>query len=279
MKNILFPTDFSPTSENAFVYALHLANQLNAKLTVFHHFEMPVISSSHAGTPELMGSVYETIELNHFEEFKKEVENLRAIAEEKGLSQVEMSFVLEEGLFVSNVEYLVEKESIDLIVMGTNGANNLEKKILGTNAVRVLENVKIPVLSIPTEANFQKIEKIGFATSLKESNKEYLRQIISLARAIGAKVEVLHVVKKEEDTTFDAILNPWIEEFGLQGVAFQTAVSQDIESGLFYLIDNYDIDVLVTVKRKMNFLEKLFKYSVSNELNTHSYVPVFTFKE
>ncbi|WP_372472745.1 universal stress protein [Capnocytophaga sp. ARDL2] len=278
MKTILFPTDFSVTAENAFIYALQIAHQLKAQLIVFHHFEMPIVSSSHAGQPELINEVYETIEMNRFEDFKKEVSNLRKIADKRNLSDVEMTFLMEEGLFVTNVENIVEKESIDLIVMGTSGANNLEKKIFGTNAVRILENVTVPVLSIPAEAHYEGVKTIGFATSLSESNKKALNIMVDFAQSINAELLCLHVMKKE-DEQFDKVLKPWIEEFGPKGVTFHTAVNEDVEQGLFFLIDKYNVDALVTVKRKMNFLEKMFKTSLSNSMNTHSYVPILTFKE
>ena len=62
MKKILFPTDFSETANNAFIYAIHLAKSLEAELIVLHTFERPVISSLHGGRPELLEDVYTSIE-------------------------------------------------------------------------------------------------------------------------------------------------------------------------------------------------------------------------
>ena len=66
MKKILFPTDFSETAQNAFLYALNLAHGLNAEILVLNSYEIPVISATNAGQPELLQEVYNTIELNGF---------------------------------------------------------------------------------------------------------------------------------------------------------------------------------------------------------------------
>ena len=36
MKNILFPTDFSENAKKAYIYALHIAEQLGASITTLH---------------------------------------------------------------------------------------------------------------------------------------------------------------------------------------------------------------------------------------------------
>ena len=36
MKKILFPTDFSDVSKNAFIYALKLADSINAEIITMH---------------------------------------------------------------------------------------------------------------------------------------------------------------------------------------------------------------------------------------------------
>ncbi|MEL6274345.1 MAG: universal stress protein, partial [Bacteroidota bacterium] len=41
MQRILFPTDFSDAANHAFSYALRVAQVLNAKIIVFHAYEMP----------------------------------------------------------------------------------------------------------------------------------------------------------------------------------------------------------------------------------------------
>ena len=42
MKKILFPTDFSEASHNAFVHALKWAKLVQGELVLLHSFELPI---------------------------------------------------------------------------------------------------------------------------------------------------------------------------------------------------------------------------------------------
>ena len=62
MKKILYPTDFSPTAENAFIFALQIADHLGASIITLHAFDRPDISNFNL--PETLRDVYDTIDLD-----------------------------------------------------------------------------------------------------------------------------------------------------------------------------------------------------------------------
>ncbi len=43
MKNILFPTDFSPNAENALNFAVEIARKINGNLILFHAYSVQLI--------------------------------------------------------------------------------------------------------------------------------------------------------------------------------------------------------------------------------------------
>lgn len=278
MKKILFPTDFSKTAENAFLYALNLAQGLNAEILVLNSYEIPVISATNAGQPELLQEVYNTIELNGFEYFKNQAPLLRKIAEDAGYHSINLSFQYEEGTVPFVINTILEKEVVDLIVMGTTGSSTIENKIFGSNTVHVLNNVTVPVLTVPSECEFIELKKIGFATSLKETDKASLHELIALAKPLNAKIECLHVVQ-DDDTAYEAVLNNWIAEFSPLNVHFHTYEGDDLEETIYDFIDTYEINLVCVVKRQLNFLEKLFTTSLTKKLAYHSYVPVLALRE
>ena len=67
MKKILFPTDFSDTANNAFLYTLHLAKLYNAEVFITHIYDKKVISTLYGGQPELVATIYVDVELDDFE--------------------------------------------------------------------------------------------------------------------------------------------------------------------------------------------------------------------
>lgn len=278
MKKILFPTDFSDTASNAFVFALNLAKSIEAEIYILNTYEMPVISTTSAGQPELIQNVYSSIELNHFENFKKEVPKLRKIAEEIGFSDIKLTFLFEEGLMLTILKKIIKEEAIDFIVMGTNGNSGLEKKLLGSNTIHVIENIDIPILSVPGKAQFKRLNNFGFATMLRESDKVGLHQVIKIATALNTDVKVLHVMRKENTETLNE-LEKWKSEFNQPNVTFHTVLNENLDESVFFFIDDQLIDVMCIVKRHLNFFEKIFTSSLSKKLSYHADVPVLVLKE
>lgn len=278
MKKILFPTDFSETANNAFIYALNLAKATDAEIYVLNCYEMPIISSTSSGQPELVSKVYNSIELNHFEKFKEQVPYMRKIAENTDASAINLTFIFEEGLLLSIIKKIASKEEIDYIVMGTNGANTLEKKLLGSTTVSVMNNINLPILCIPKEAKFHSLDNIGFATQLKNTDKKGIETISKIANKLKTTFKCLHVLR-DEKSDYESTLNKWIEEFSPLGVTFHTVLNKDIEKSVFFFIDEYDIDVMCIVKRQLNFFESLFTSSLSQKLAYHSYIPVLILRE
>lgn len=71
MRNILLPTDYSEYANSAFFYALNLANKFGVKLYVLYSYLPPILSSGHAGQPEMLTSVYQEIEASKHEYAKR----------------------------------------------------------------------------------------------------------------------------------------------------------------------------------------------------------------
>ena len=64
MKKILYPTDFSETAENAFIFALQIADHLGASVITLHAFDRPDISNFNL--PPIFQEVYDSLELVDF---------------------------------------------------------------------------------------------------------------------------------------------------------------------------------------------------------------------
>ena len=68
MKKILYPTDFSPTAENAYIFALQIADHLGASIITLHAFNRPDVSNFNL--PDMLKEVYDSIDLDAFENYE-----------------------------------------------------------------------------------------------------------------------------------------------------------------------------------------------------------------
>lgn len=138
LKNILFPTDFSESAENASQYAISLAKKYGSRIYVIHVVE-PFTYTTDFGLD--YSAQYREMEATA----KKMLDEVVASIRKAGLDV--------EGVVVSGKPFLeitrfAKEEHVDLIVMATHGRTGIEHMLLGSVAERVVRKSPCPVLTI-----------------------------------------------------------------------------------------------------------------------------------
>ena len=282
MKNILIPTDFSVSANNAFLYALNIANQLNVKLYVLYSYLTPVLSATHGGQPEMLAEVYKQVELSKFEYFKNQAPHLHQLSEENGLDHSQIVFLFEEGTVLSAVKKTLDKEEIHLIVMGTHGASGFTNEFVGTNTVAVIRNTQTPVLAIPTQATYSPISKIAFTTLFREKDSAALAEVIAISKVFKAEVFCIHVLQ-DTNKAADILLQSeqWTNRFNPNKLDFILLEKNNnsIESTINAFLEENHIDMLAIVKRNRNFFDQLVRSSLTNKFAFHAKTPILVLHE
>ena len=164
--------------------------------------------------------------------------------------------------------------------MGTHGESGFLSKLIGTNTVNVIKSIQNPVLAVPPHAKYQGIKRTVFTTLFRDKDKSALKEMLIMARAVGAKIECLHVL--HNDNVADVLLQTetWQNEFPNDEISYILLDEvESIENTIAnYILEN-NIDILGVVKRNRNFFDRLFGSSVSNNLALHSKVPILVFHE
>jgi nucleotide-binding universal stress UspA family protein len=144
IRRILVPTDFSPCSEAALEYAIHLAQRLGAELHVLHVWEVPVgigvdaihvVALPEGGRTSLADFVRG--------EAEKELGKLMSQLETRGLSAFAKLVPGEAAR-----QILEAAKDADLVVMGTHGRGAVAHFLLGSVAERVVRKSDTPVLTL-----------------------------------------------------------------------------------------------------------------------------------
>jgi nucleotide-binding universal stress UspA family protein len=276
MKKILFPTDFSEAATNAFVHALEFAKTVNGELILLHTFEFPIYDNQFF--PENYNVLFETLQLTQFDKFKGELPKLHAIAEERNLSQIKMSHRLMDGHLLFNINRAIKEEHIDYIVMGTTGATGWEAFFLGTNTSNAIAAVTIPVLSVPLESKFKKIETIGFTTRFRDKDKKALKEVLKFAKKTKAKVKCLYVKTANSDVSA-ATIKQWEEEFLGESIQFSIIPSEEVQDIILDFVLFKDIDVLALLTYKKNFFVDLFSVSLAQKFSNSLDIPILVMHE
>ena len=276
MKKILLPTDFSEASDNAFIYALEMARILRAELVLLHTFDLPIADNQ--AIPVSYGLLYESIELKNFEHFKEYLPKLRELAAQINIENIAMNHILMVGDLISNIEKVVTQENIDFVVMGSKGTSGWSEVFFGTNTGSVIKGVSVPVLCVPQEAKFVKIESIAFTTRYRKKDIDALHKVMIIAKRLHAKVKCLYVKTPDSDVTQDE-MKRWESHFEEEPIQFFVLPSDHVEETIEDFLIDQGIDVLAMLTYKRNFFVSLFSHTLTQKLSFHLKTPILAMHE
>ncbi|MFV8271507.1 universal stress protein [Flavobacterium sp. GT2N3] len=276
MKKILFPTDFSDVSKNAFIYALKLADSIDAEIITIHVYHLQQVG--YINVSKYLHEIYDVTELSNFENYKDEVPILRRIAEENNLDKVKISHVLVLGNLIDEIQKIIKHENVDFIVMGTKGATSLKETFLGTVATKVMNNVKAVILAIPERCKYQPIKNLLFITEYKFADIECFTRVMALTKILQAHIDCLRVQSPHHENK-NTDMQEWNELIKSHNIALHSISGDDVEGIILNFMDSYKINMIAMHVYHKNFFEKLFQISLSKKLAFHVNVPILAIHE
>ncbi len=277
MKKILYPTDFSDTAENAFLYALQVADTLGASVITIHAFDRPDISNFNL--PGVLRDVYDSIDLDEFENYEDEIPLLREMASNNGYYHVPMVHVLEEGAPVSAILRTANKNKADLIVMGATGAGRMESFFFGTISGKVLEEAHCPVILVPAEAKFDGlIDNIAVAINFKPEDAILIEQLRKFRDQIGSQIHVIHIDTDPAVSSQDkmkAFCEAWQNDKRLSSYCIQ---HKEVNAGLQSFMKEKNMDLLAILSHKRSWVDEIFHQNRAKSLSNAHTIPLMVFQ-
>lgn len=140
VKKILYPTDFSSYSNQAYFHAVALAEHHNASLTVLYVF-VP-------GTTDFGGS-----ELEERSHWRDQLEQIRPIN-----PAIPVRHVFLDGDPATEIVRFASDACIDLIVMGTHGRTGLERLLVGSVTEKVMRGAPCSILAVKLPRGIPQVE-------------------------------------------------------------------------------------------------------------------------
>lgn len=280
VQKILFPTDFSETAQNAFRHALVLADQWEADIQLLH-----AVYPEYAPTDLPVMSTKATRDKVSFAESA-----LKSFTE-MGITQVQMGYSfqrapvvqsdVEIGSPVGIINRIADRDSIDLIVMGTKGKHNALERTLGSVTTGVIEGAPCSVLVVPEEAPMNTAKSVAYAADLSETDAFYVWKAGQLLKPFSPIMHIVHV--QNGQTT-----NEYIDIEELKGVfadnvpalqlQFHEIEGDSVTDTLDEFIEMRNIDMLVMFAPHHNLLRRLFHRSNTKKMAMETHVPLLLVK-
>ena len=141
MRSIVCGVDFSSGSRKALRAAVDLARANRSALTVVFSEDPTLVAAARAAGDPRATKASATVALERFIARTTRTHPLRGV-----------QAVVTEGTPADEIVKTARRHRADLIVLGTRGAGNVARMLLGSTAHRVLRQARVPVLAVPPGA-------------------------------------------------------------------------------------------------------------------------------
>ncbi|MBK9151645.1 MAG: universal stress protein [Saprospiraceae bacterium] len=265
--NILCPTDFSENSCFAVEYAININKALGGKITFLTTYTVPRATGSFRKFDiEIRDTVAEEME-----KFIQQYESLMTGQKEPGR-------VVIEGSPADEILHYAKKHHFDLIIMGTQGSSDLRTALFGSVTKKVIENSVVPVLAIPsTTREFLTGNRILLSLDDDEvENKEIFNILKHILTSLKAEMDIIHVSEPDSYNPFSNQTTEYLKDITEEIIVLH---HEDPIEAIKHYVEKSDIGILVMVRRKHTFWERLFINTNTTSELFSSNVPVLVLPE
>lgn len=282
MKNyfkILVATDYSEVAMNAERYAIKLAKDTNSVLTFMHVYQDSPTYPKDFALLEHADFSATDYEMMRLEQHVSEL--LQSMKVELGVD--EYSCVINKG--IAKNEILGEAGDIDpdFIIVGTHGESTLKKVFIGSHAWDVINKANVPVLAIPAEAIYSRVQSIVFATEYRKGEIPVIKFLAGMAAQFDAELTVLHVSndvfsKDFEQAMFTRFMDEVKSKITYDKLNIRLVHDANLMDGLNGFCIRSKSNWLVMSPEKKLLFEKVFNpiLSRTKQMSFYTHVPLFT---
>lgn len=267
---VLLLTDFSEVSYFAASYALQILRGIKGRVEVLHVLQTPVdwikVSKDREHLfPEIIQEIAHA---------KAKLADLVAEFEKAGIQAVS-SLLFSFG--PENVFSHVQNSNADLVVMGSQGKSASRGFMLGSNAQKILRNIKTPTLVVKKSGEKSRIEKIAFLSTLDQGQAEVLSKLKMFSELMESDIELVYVntpynfiETKDSDRKFSSV------EKEYPSIKHVLINAYSVERGVLMYAEKFRPDLFVIAKSEKPDLVKFFSPSLTEYLVREHDFPILS---
>jgi nucleotide-binding universal stress UspA family protein len=267
MKTILVATDFSATALNAAQYAADMAKAITADVLLFHVYQMPVI----------YGEVPVAINTEDMlKNAEKEMIKLKGALVSATMGKLNIETEISEGVFFTELESICERINPYAVIMGSQGTTAAERLLFGGHTTYAVEHLRWPLITVPPQAKFNTIKKLGLACDFEKVTETVpIDEIKMLVNVFNAELHLLHTGKEKVFNTDIPFASGMFDEmFKDIKPKYHFITAKNTDEGIMDFAEKLFIDLLIVLPKKHGLLYKLMHRSHAKKMVLHSHVPV-----
>jgi len=257
MKNILVPVSSTENGINNLKYAVNFASISGGKvflINIYKEFSK-------------VGSITKVNQLM----INESVQQLQEVIDAVNTTAVEVIAKPIKGNPFEGIRRISKQFDIDLVVVSPQSIDISNDTYLGNTTGKLVKQTEIPLLIVPKDYLFRKVDSILVAFKNGQFKKEnVLSPVKDLVQIFNSKINLLHVITpevteecKEIDSELLAIKNSLtITE---NATTFQ---------GVLEHFQSHNPDMLCVIRRKRGFFKKLWEKNRVMKRDFHTSIPL-----
>lgn len=272
MKKLLCPTDFSDTANAAIAYAAKLAKATGSLLTLLHVKSVFDYSLAEVTKGKHISAIQVTDQLD---------------AQSREVSK---TFKVScDALVVSKVDKLSRviaevADDYDLIVMGTNGIDDLYQFFNGSNTYNAIANTNTPLLLVPEGFTYCEIRNMVYAYDYLRERHLPIEHLAPFVKAVKCRLTVLQVMEEARSQEAEDDLRELqfiFKTYRSEGIdcEFDTIRSANIPESINSYILRTQPDALALCSVHRNLIGSMFHKSTIKTISAYANYPVYVFHQ
>ncbi|QXP74395.1 universal stress protein [Tenacibaculum sp. HL-MS23] len=276
MKKIIIPVDFSIHSENALQTAAFLAKENNAEIVVVHMLEL---------SNSLINQSDESANQETFFYLKLAEKRFKEFLDKDYLSDIKVTPIIKHFKIFSELDELAKEENVDLIVMGSKGADGLKEMFIGSNTEKVIRHAHVPVMVIKEQPITKKIEKVVFACDFTNDDVSPYIEAKAFFNKLGAKLQLVYINTPTTKFKNTKELEEEMKVFFNKANESASSINEvkiisdySVEKGILYFANASNADIVAVATHGRKGISHFFEGSISEDIANHSKLPIVSFK-
>ncbi len=282
MKKILVPTDLSVVAERGLTLAIEIAERSEAEISLVNFMRHP-FGKTFTAMGEVSSKVDKEGELFNLQLLHLNKEKLDALGKKYSQHGVDIQTAIVDEEFKDGIDEYLQRENIDLVVMGTSGEESAAEAFTGNHTEQVIKISKCPVLSVRDGFQIKDFNKIVLAVNVIKGNEhvhEALDTLADLAACFDAHIYLVHVRDKATDYSninLKQFFTNMAEDVGLRNYSVTIYEADDQASGVIQFAREVKAGLIAVIKNSTDGIFRIFSNHFSDRLVKEVGRPVFTF--
>ena len=271
LSHLLVPVDYSDKSVFGLKYAVKLNKILKGKITFINVIK---------GVDPIWSEFFTNVEREIL--LKKLQDHLHNfVTKNSDISEGEFDCLIAKGKLCDTIMQTAESLKASAIVMGTSHADNIKKKIIGTNALRIVSEAKCPVITIKAEPDNAPIKRLILPLDISKETREKVVDSVDIARKLDAEILVVSAYSFDDELIFkkmqqqqDQVVK-YITDRGIKCSAQLLKVDDNVDGVLNFIDTNKGDMVIITTHQQLEIVTS-FVGSFAKSIVSRAKVPVMS---